>query len=178
MPLRICSTCHTPKPPKAFYKDPRLKSGLWAKCRVCAEKAKKEWMALHPEQTKAIAKRHYEKHREDIKAAYAVYRVTHVQNLMFRAAKQRSRMDKLPFNLELSDIVIPEICPILAIPLMISSTGRAMDNSPSLDKIIPELGYVKGNIQVISKKANTMKSNASEHELIAFAGWVAETYGL
>jgi hypothetical protein len=35
------------------------------------------------------------------------------------------------------------------------------DNTPSLDKIIPSLGYVKGNVAVISWKANVMKSNLS-----------------
>lgn len=42
-------------------------------------------------------------------------------------------------------------------------------NSPSLDKIIPQLGYVKGNIIVMSMKANIMKANATKEELINFS---------
>ena len=49
----------------------------------------------------------------------------------------------------------------------------AVPSSPSLDRIIPELGYVPGNVQVISHQANTMKSNATLKELKAFAAWVA-----
>jgi hypothetical protein len=38
-----------------------------------------------------------------------------------------------------------------------------------LDKIVPELGYVKGNVQVISTLANTMKNQASIEQLLTFA---------
>lgn len=40
-----------------------------------------------------------------------------------------------------------------------------MPDSPSLDRIKPELGYVKGNIRVISFKANSIKNDASIEEL-------------
>jgi hypothetical protein len=49
--------------------------------------------------------------------------------------------------------------------------------SPSLDRIKPELGYVPGNIQVISARANVMKNDATPEELLAFANWVYRTYG-
>lgn len=39
------------------------------------------------------------------------------------------------------------------------------DDSPSIDRIIPELGYTKGNIRVISNRANLLKSNATIEEL-------------
>jgi len=42
-------------------------------------------------------------------------------------------------------------------------------NSPTLDRLVPELGYVKGNIRVISYKANAMKSDASIQEIEKFS---------
>ena len=38
-------------------------------------------------------------------------------------------------------------------------------SSPSLDKVIPSLGYVKGNIWVISYRANTIKNNCTFEEI-------------
>jgi len=50
--------------------------------------------------------------------------------------------------------------------------GKSKASSPSLDKIIPSLGYVVGNVQWLSKKANGMKQDASFQELEKFAKWV------
>ena len=56
---------------------------------------------------------------------------------------------------------VPTKCPILGIELRY----RGGDNSPSLDRIDSTLGYIKGNVQYISKRANTIKSNATVEEI-------------
>ena len=45
------------------------------------------------------------------------------------------------------------------------------DNSPTLDKFIPSKGYVKGNVQIISWRANSLKSDGSPDEWIKIAKW-------
>ena len=90
---------------------------------------------------------------------------------MFLAAKSRAKKAGIPFHLKLDDIQIPKSCPILGIPL-ISHEGRCDFDSPSLDQIIPGNGYEPGNIQVISHKANTIKSNASLKELRAVVDYM------
>ena len=84
---------------------------------------------------------------------------------MLNYARARAKKKGLPFNLELTDIVIPKNCPLLDIPLVLDNEVFA-DNSPSLDRLIPHLGYVKGNVKVISVRANTIKSNATLDELM------------
>lgn len=71
-------------------------------------------------------------------------------------------------DVELEDIVIPEFCPVLGIKLK-SGRGRGqhLPSSPSLDRIDPNGGYVRGNIRVISYRANQLKSNATLEELRA-----------
>ena len=97
--------------------------------------------------------------------------------VMLRSARHRAKKQGLPFNITIDDIVIPEVCPVLGIQLECNAgTGSAKQNSPSLDKIIPELGYVVGNVQVISYLANVMKHDATPEQLINFALWVLETY--
>jgi hypothetical protein len=86
---------------------------------------------------------------------------------LYYLAKQRAKQRNVEFNIEVSDIVIPEICPILKIKLEKNNIGW-MPNMPSLDRIDPKKGYVKGNVKVISGKANVMKNNASIEELKIF----------
>ena len=94
-------------------------------------------------------------------------------------AKSRSKIKGIPFDIDVSDIKIPDTCPILDIPIFVTK-GRsgAFRNSPSLDRIVPELGYVKGNVQVISQQANAMKGCASKEDMLSFAKWVLEVYGV
>ncbi|AUO78181.1 hypothetical protein RSEGYP2_21 [Ralstonia phage RsoP1EGY] len=98
-------------------------------------------------------------------------RETNLPKWMLRNARNRAKAQGLPFDLEESDIQIPLLCPVLGIPLEVSR-GHFTDNSLALDKFIPELGYVKGNVAVISQKANVMKSNATIQEVEALAAWM------
>lgn len=86
------------------------------------------------------------------------------RKVLLNAAKKRSKDYNLEFNLELNDIILPEKCPILGIKLQFN-IGKAEDNSYSIDRIDNTKGYIKGNIQIISFKANTIKNNANFHEL-------------
>jgi hypothetical protein len=66
----------------------------------------------------------------------------------------------LPFNIDISDVVIPEFCPILG--MRITSGEKGFHNaSPSLDKRDPIKGYVKGNVAVISFRANLLKRDGT-----------------
>ena len=90
----------------------------------------------------------------------------HPEKKMLSSARSRAKRDNLQFNLTIDDIVIPEFCPVLGMKMeRCKGLGHAKDNSPSLDKITPEKGYVKGNVCIISHKANKIKSNASINDL-------------
>lgn len=91
---------------------------------------------------------------------------THEYRLYF-LAKQRASQRNIKFNIDVDDIVIPEFCPILNIKLRKNHKGWAPD-TPILDRIIPEKGYVKGNVKVISGRANVMKNDANITELRMF----------
>lgn len=60
--------------------------------------------------------------------------------------------------------MLPAHCPVLDIPLDFSS-GTPTDNSPTLDRVVPAMGYVKGNVLIVSMRANRIKSDASVDEL-------------
>ena len=79
-------------------------------------------------------------------------------------AKASARRNGLPFNLVLSEMTVPEFCPVLGIRLQ-RGVGIRTDASPSIDRIIPALGYVKGNVIVVSWKANRIKSDVTAEDL-------------
>jgi hypothetical protein len=95
-----------------------------------------------------------------------------IEYRLWRSAKGRAERKNIPFNLKLDDLIelkIPEICPVLGVPLKQTTNGKrgCFNNSPTLDRIIPELGYVKGNVAVISAKANRLKNNGTIDEFLA-----------
>ena len=91
---------------------------------------------------------------------------------MFMGAKHHAIKLGTPFNLSIEDILIPEECPVLGIPL-VRGVGKQSDSSPSLDRLVPKLGYIRGNVCVISNKANRLNNNATLEELNAITNWVA-----
>lgn len=91
----------------------------------------------------------------------------HIVTCMLNRAKRRALKCNLEFNLDETDIVIPDKCPILEVPLTLGSKGN-YEYTPSIDRIDNSKGYIKGNIQIISKKANSMKNSASLEELKTF----------
>ena len=104
-------------------------------------------------------KKRRERHREEprIRLRGGAYRRAGIKGLEFA----------LPSYKDLPKC--PKKCPILNIVLKVGklkdSNGGGTDNSPSLDRIDNNKGYVKGNLQIISRKANQMKSNANFEEI-------------
>lgn len=90
-----------------------------------------------------------------------------ISRLMMNA-KARARLRKIEFNLGNDDVVIPEKCPLLGIKFELGEKDNYA-YSPSIDRKDPSKGYVKGNVWVISCKANMMKTNATTEELIEFS---------
>ncbi len=93
------------------------------------------------------------------KSGTAMYKI-------WESAKHRAKSSGIEFSLTLSDISIPQKCPVLGIDLRHSPrNGKVADNSPTLDRIDPKAGYIPGNIAVISHRANSIKRSATIEEL-------------
>ena len=83
---------------------------------------------------------------------------------MYHNAQHRAKKKGIPFTISMDDIVIPEVCPLLEIPL-VSTHDKRDPRNPSLDQISPGKGYTPDNIQVISSRANWLKGDATLTEL-------------
>lgn len=108
---------------------------------------------------------HTEELREKSRNEYSKFGKKFIY-LMWSRAKKRAEEKNLPFNLELSDINIPDLCPVLGVEFSVNKTGKGPgDYSPSLDRINCKTGYTKDNVRVICFKANRIKSDAELHEV-------------
>jgi hypothetical protein len=136
----------------------RIVPGKKERLREWARKYRKD----HPEWTRATQKRARKKLRDDNPA-----------HLIWMETKKRAAKRGIPFEIEVSDIIIPKLCPILDIELSFGS-GKVHDGSPSLDRIIPEKGYVKGNCFIISSKANRMKQENTLETLEKIITYIKE----
>jgi hypothetical protein len=104
------------------------------------------------------------------------WRLNNPKKVMFFAARDRARRNGSEFSITAEDIPdFPEYCPILGMRLEVAEAGRgfASPNSPSLDRIDSSLGYVPGNLQVISNRANWLKGDSTLQELILLGRWAA-----
>lgn len=100
--------------------------------------------------------------------SYGKYREGTKRYRMLKAASQRARKKGIPIDLQLQDIEVPTHCPVLGIPLHGTS---ARYDVPSLDRLDNTKGYTKDNVNVISYRANSLKSDATLEELEAIVKW-------
>lgn len=96
------------------------------------------------------------------------WRLKNPAESLYLKAKSRAKRRGIEFNIDKEDVVVPDICPVLGIKIIPGSTA-VNRNSPSLDRIDNSKGYVKGNVAVISHRANHLKNSGTieEHEMIA-----------
>lgn len=97
------------------------------------------------------------------------------KKVLIAGAKTRAKNRGILCTITEDDFIIPETCAYLGIPIF-HCKGNVRTNSPSLDEIVKGKGYIPGNVEVISYKANAMKRDASIDELIYFAHKVLEKF--
>lgn len=93
---------------------------------------------------------------------------------LYHSAKRRAKIKGLDFDIDLDDVIIPEYCPILTYLKLETCITTVCDHSPSLDRIDPTKGYVKGNVHVISYKANTMKNDGTFKDIKLLYEWMCK----
>lgn len=122
------------------------------------------WRNKDPEHVKELSRQSYARNKHNFTPVTPEYS-------MYKAAKGRAQRKGLPFDIEVCDVVIPDMCPVFGIPLE-CGIKQIHDGSPTLDRKVPSLGYVKDNVFVISHKANTIKSHGTAEEHRIIADWI------
>ena len=117
-------------------------------------------------------RRYHAANRERINARQRVNRLFRkndpeqwVRKRMLGDARSRARKSGVPFTITLSDIPMTKICPVFGFALDWHNSKMRKDESPSVDRIHNRIGYIPGNVWVISWRANNIKGDASPAEL-------------
>ncbi len=170
---KICNYCKIEKLLSDFNKNVSKKFGYELYCKECSRAygqsdkirtAKLARCQINKESISKKNKEYRERNQERIKKERKAWYRENLNIRLFRSAKNRAKQENRPFDITPDDIIIPKYCPVLGIPLFVSE-DKCGNNSPSLDKIIPELGYIKTNIVVMSHRANTIKNDSTIEEL-------------
>lgn len=188
-----CKACSRVLPETEFPIKRAYKNGRDYRCKPCANAAQKRWRDANLERVALRAKEARAKHPERYKAWNEISRqrmkaadpdYVRRQAEARRAkdpikvwavavknqARMRAKRKGLPFDIDVAYVLslVTPTCPIFGTPLEYWSRGTKgfYDNSASLDRMIPENGYVRGNLVVISLRANMIKKDATLTELM------------
>lgn len=148
-----------------YLKEYNARPEVKAKRYKCSE----GWRKAHRADRAAYMREWYRKPGNAEKRRVYL-RARHLSNFklhLLTNAKMRAKKAGIEFSIDESHIEIVETCPVLGTPL--SWGEKPSGGSPSIDRIDNSKGYVPGNVKIISRRANTMKSDgtAAEHDAIA-----------
>lgn len=149
---KACSRCGEMKPHSEFYKNASKKHGLQGECKKCTNRR------ANPE-ARQLSK-------------------------MVVNSRARAKEKNLAHDIDvkyLRSLGIPSHCPYLGIKLRwklqagLGVKHKSFPESPSLDRIDSSKGYVKGNVIIVSHRANSIKRDADEQELYKLARNICQT---
>jgi len=150
IPTKVCTKCKKNKLITEYYKrrwvrsDGTIRKNRKAECTACQRKRE-------------------QKHNKE--------NFFHYRNKLI---KGRATRKQLPFNLteEYLKSIWTDTCPILGVKLDLLAINQYADNAAQVDRIVPDKGYVKGNVSWLSARANRLKNDATALEHIKIAQWM------
>lgn len=162
---KICAKCGIEKPVEEFQRRTDTRNGRQSRCKPCRKEYAAERYLANREHLLNLNHEWIDRVKRE-----------EPERMLVQSARQRAKRRGIPFTITMKDIVIPERCPVLGIPLE-RGTRTHHAASPSIDEVVPGLGYIPGNVQVISHKANAMKRDANPEELQRFARYYYNAAG-
>jgi hypothetical protein len=151
---KACSKCSLVKPLTFFHRSQKAKDGRKAACKACENK-----------RNQSYNKRAFSRNANPVASRIAK---------MLSAAKHRAKTKGWEFDLD-SDFLyslVTDCCPVTGAPFHWKTNygageqGNPHPHAPSLDRIDSSRGYTKDNVWLIAWKANCLKNDASETDLI------------
>jgi len=175
---KICRTCKKGKTIDKFGQYSRSKDGLETQCKECKNLQSRQYYKTHPRKNRGKYRRaYYLNNRNKISEQNKLKRKTYPLQSIFKTVKMRAQ--KLNIPCDSFDNLYNYLKPIYNIGKCeccgkIVTQGGNKNDIPSVDRIIPELGYVIGNVAILCGECNRIKSSGTwqQHDMIA--DWIKE----
>lgn len=140
--MKVCNKCKIEKSVSEF--QPLKRGGYSHLCKLCLNEYNRNW------------------------------RLSNWFRSLWMLKKSESRKNNLDFDLtpEYLESIWTDYCPIFGLKFVpLKFKEKKLNANPELDRIIPEKGYIQGNVVFISARANRIKYDASVEELEAILNW-------
>ena len=180
---KVCNVCKQVKDLSMFHKSKSNRYGRRPQCKSCRSNTMSEYYETNKEKILVRQNNYYNtgQVRTRMKEDYGRRRreEAYVLTLLLRGAKKRAKAKELPFDLTIEwlETMMVSHCPITLQPIDWLKEqvvdGKVGPNSPSIDKIIPELGYVQSNCAIISHRGNRIKSDGTIDEFCRMVQYMA-----
>ena len=155
---------------KRWYE--KHKEAISEKRRGTRNEACRQYYIKNRERLLAQQKEWAKQNPDKVKKALQKYRDSNKERRLYWNIKSRALKRNIEFDLDITDIIIPDVCPYLQVPLI----HKDKNFTPSIDRIDNTKGYIKGNIEVISLLANKMKNIATIEQLKVFSKSIIDKY--
>jgi len=147
---------------------------------VYAAQIARNWRVNHPDESKKLAREKRLRNPEASREVGRRWRRRHKAKALVNSARERNKTKKLPFDLhdhidEIQKRIDTGHCELTGIPLNLAATPASNYNAVSIDRVVPQLGYVYSNIRIVAFAVNCMMGNWGEDVALSiFASWTQQ----
>ena len=181
MKSKKCPKCNEVKQVSEFSKRGDSRLGLMSWCKPCNREKVSKWRSVNKEKVNEYQRKWNEANRDKVNSKQKKYRSLNPLKIrsskMLLEAKVKSIRNNVPFNIDFEyvyNLCENGKCSITGLDFEI--LNKRGPRSPSLDRIVPRLGYTKGNVRVILWALNAFKNEWSDSEIYPIAKEFCRSY--
>lgn len=186
---KFCTKCRTLKPLSKFCLSKKGRFGVSSLCKECDNKKSKKYYEDNIEKMRECSRKYHKANTEKVRERKRKYHKANQFKMSILKLKNRSRKKAIPFDLDIEHLeqlweICEGICPMTGVPMLKMSEKGRDQFVMSVDRIIPEKGYIKGNVRLVSLWYNVARSNNDDEftlemfqRTIDYARTIASTQG-
>jgi hypothetical protein len=171
--LKKCCKCGIEKDESEFYYSKHAANHCNSYCKLCTKEYSREYR-----------KHHYVRKKENIKPfdqniLSKRYREKDPLRYILRSVISRAKRKGIPYDSfeilynHLKEGYSKKICACCGKELVLLNTGYGGNmDSASIDRLIPDLGYIVGNLNILCRQCNFIKTNATYEQIYQVAKWL------